>query len=85
MKNEFGDHVIYTDAYRVDHDALVTEVHSESCINLVYVSKDKNKFDSHGRQIERQSSVCRYSDSFNFGNCFRNPEVEATFQEPARP
>lgn len=85
MKNEIGDSVIYTDEYRIDHKALVTDVHGESCINLVYVTSDSAKYDSWGRQVERRSSVCRYSEAFKFGNCFREVGVEATFKEPARP
>lgn len=85
VRNEIGDCVIYTDEHRVDHKALVTDVHGEACVNLVYVTSDKSKYDSYGRQIERRSSCCRYSDTFKFGNCFREVGVEAVFSEPARP
>jgi hypothetical protein len=85
MKNKVGDIVVYTDEYRIDHNALVTDVHGETCVNLVYVTSDSSKHDPYGRQIERRSSCCRYSETFNFGNCFREVGVEAEFKEPARP
>ncbi len=60
-----GDHVVFVDQRYVEHDALVTvvwgkeefEPGSEPCINLLYVSKNTEKKDDHGRQIERESSV----------------------------
>jgi len=80
-----GDAVIFTDTVRVDHNALVTDVHGPDCVNLLYVSKDSTKSDNYGRQIERASSVCRYGDANHFGYCFRDVGVEAHFDEPARP
>lgn len=85
MKNKAGDTVIFTDEFRRDHNALVTDVFSESCINVLFVSADPSKNDSYGRQIERRTSVGRYSEAFKFGNCFREVGVEAKFEEPARP
>jgi hypothetical protein len=90
MQNSIGDTVIFTtviftDEVRVDHNALVTDVHGDHCINLVYVTSDKTKYDSYGRQIERKSSVTRYGVYNHFGNCFREIGVEATFDEPVRP
>ena len=73
-----GDVVIYTDQVRNDHNAIVTAVWGEDCVNLVLVSPDESKTDSYGRQIERQTSVCRYnSATFSYGFCFREVGVEA--------
>jgi hypothetical protein len=65
-----GSEVIYIDAHRVKHSALVTHVwgqgHADlggqepSC-NLVYVSGDETKTDPYGRQIERATSVVHKS------------------------
>jgi hypothetical protein len=76
-----GDPVIYTDEIRIDHNAVVTAVWSADLINVVFVSPDESKTDSYGRQIERQTSVSRYSETNNFGRCFREVGVEATFIE----
>lgn len=74
-----GDTVIYTDEVRVDHNAIVTAVWGPDCINVVFASSEEGKTDSYGRQIERQTSVGRYSESFNYGRCFRDVGVEAHF------
>lgn len=65
-----GSEVIYIDAHRVKHSALVTHVwpsgqadgggHQPGC-NLVYVSGDETKTDPYGRQIERATSVVHKS------------------------
>jgi hypothetical protein len=58
--NELKDNtVIYTDEVGVRHEALVTIRHSDTCVNLVYVSGDQAKQDVYGTQIERASSVGR--------------------------
>ncbi len=68
---EIGDTVIYHDPHNIPHNALVTDVHGGShdpatckwsypyapCINLLWVSSDKTKGDSYGRQIERATST----------------------------
>jgi hypothetical protein len=56
-----GDSVKFFDEHCREHEALVTCVHSEKCINLVYVSKDEKKSDVYGQQIERMTSVCDVS------------------------
>lgn len=81
-----GGHVIYADEYRLEHDALVTDVHSPDCINVLYVSGDSSKNDSHGRQVERASSVSRHSEAQGFGRSFRHPSTEKPeYREPKRP
>lgn len=77
---KIGDSVIYTDEVRRDHNAVVTAVWGPDCINVLFVSPDESRTDSYGRQSDRQTSVARYSESNNFGRCFREVGVEATFQ-----
>lgn len=57
MKPNLGQSVVFCDAKGIDHDALVTAVWSETCINVLWVSGDESKTDTYGRQIERQTSV----------------------------
>jgi len=52
-----GQAIVFCDASAVDHDALVTCVHSKTCINLVFVSGDADRTDTYGRQIERPTSI----------------------------
>lgn len=56
-KATLGGTVIYTDPRGVDHEALVTAVWSEMCVNVVYVSNDESERDDYGRQIKRETSV----------------------------
>lgn len=56
-----GAQVKYVDEFGVTHDALLTAIHSPKCVNVVYVSKDVNKRDSYGQQVERDSSVIHAS------------------------
>ena len=53
---KIGDVVVYTDEVSVRHNALVTNVWSTTCINLVYMTGDDSKTDTYGRQIERRTS-----------------------------
>ena len=39
--------------------ALVVYVHSQNCINTVFMSPDPAKTDTYGRQIERMDSLSR--------------------------
>lgn len=66
-----GDAVIFVDPIRNEHNAVVTAVWSPDCINVVFVSTDESKTDSYGRQIERETSVSRHSDTNCFGRSFR--------------
>jgi hypothetical protein len=66
-----GDSVVFVDPTRHEHNAVVTAVWSKDCINVVFVSTDENKTDSYGRQIERETSVMRHSDTNCFGRSFR--------------
>lgn len=82
-----GDAVVYADSVRREHPALVTDVHSQSCINLVIISSDETKYDSYGRQTERYTSVGRHNQNgMQFGNSFRETTDEKPeYQAPARP
>ena len=53
---KIGASVVYVDEYGVEHDALVTNVFSATCVNVVYVSGDETQSDSYGRQIKRETS-----------------------------
>lgn len=66
-----GDTVIFVDPVRRERAAVVTAVWGPDCINVVFVSNDESKTDSYGRQIERETSVNRHSESFCFGRSFR--------------
>lgn len=71
-----GEHVIYTNPVGIDHDALVTAVWGPVCINLVFVSSDKERGDSYGRQIERQTSMTYVSQNKVHGFYWRFPGDE---------
>ena len=57
QRPQLGQKVVFTDPKGVDHEALVTAVWSETCVNLVWVSGDEARTDTYGRQLERQTSV----------------------------
>lgn len=65
------DFVIYVDSKGREHNALVTSVNGPSdqtpSVNLVYISKDEERNDSWGRQIERDSSVVHESNQSAHG------------------
>lgn len=52
-----GDAVVFVDPVAVPHNALVTAVWSETCINVVLVNDDPKSTDVYGRQITRQTSL----------------------------
>lgn len=56
-KPKYGQHVVYVDSTANVYDAVVTNVFGESCINLVFVTKDGDKKDTYGRQLERETSL----------------------------
>lgn len=75
-----GDHVIYTDSHRKQHEALVTIVwpnmmgDEQSGCNLVYVVDDESRDDQYGRQIERETSVVHRSYQPAGGVCWHRPD-----------
>ena len=56
--------------------ALVGGKHSVPCINLVMVSPDKDRQDTYGRQIERETSVVHASDQPAHGCYWRFEDEE---------
>lgn len=73
-----GGRVIYVDPVAVQHEAVVTAVWGDPsvsvpCINIVYVSQDKEMQDSYGRQIARQTSLCHRSVNPAHGQYFMMP------------
>ena len=69
-----GDVVIFHDARGRPHNALVTAVWSQECVNLVHASGDENRQDDYGRQIERPTSIEHVSRKSVHGYYFRLPE-----------
>ena len=57
-----GDVVIWVDPVAKPHNAIVTAVWSQTCINVVLVNDDPNMTDSYGRQIKRETSQ-NYKDT----------------------
>ena len=84
-----GEHVIYFDEFGRPHDALLTAVHGERtevdyegairkieepCVNLLFLSPDKARKDTYGRQIERRSSCMHTTYNSAWGNSFCLPK-----------
>jgi hypothetical protein len=73
-ERKVGTHVIFVDSRGNPLDALVTAWHSETCINVVFVSSDELRRDNYGRQIEREpTSVCHVSQNPH-GNYWKWPD-----------
>lgn len=79
-KYEFNAFVIYVDTHGESHSALVTQwwpnmggMSGEPGCNLVYVSKDVNKRDPYGQQLERATSVCHMEKQSAPGNYWKWP------------
>ena len=70
------DVVIYHDPKGQPHNALITNVWSNTCINLAFVSSDPARSDSYGRQIERTTSMVHGSQQAAHGNYWRWPDEE---------
>jgi hypothetical protein len=58
-----GDVVVFHDPVARAHNALVTAVWSDACVNVVIVSGDGKRTDDYGRQTERHTSLLHKSDS----------------------
>lgn len=48
--------VVYFDAHRKPFPALITARWSDTCINVLFLSRDEKAVDPHGRQIDRETS-----------------------------
>ncbi len=56
--DQVGDFCFFTDADGVRHDALITHIHSATCVNLSYVAGGQNvERNSFGAPIIQVSSV----------------------------
>lgn len=79
---EVGGKCIYHDEHGRPLNALVNCVHGDDwdnyipCINLTFVSPDKNRQDSGGRQIEHASSVVHKSNAGAHGFYWRFEDEE---------
>lgn len=80
-KLRIGDHVLYIDAHRVAHHALVTTVWEQMSggngpagCNVVIVSGDDAMTDPYGRQIARFTSVVHKSRQPAGGWCWCWPD-----------
>ena len=69
-----GAHVIFIDSHRNEHNALVTEWWSDTCLNLVFVSSDELRTDRYGRQIEREPTSVVHVSLNEHGNCWKWPD-----------
>ena len=90
-----GDAVVFVDALGKPHEALVTAVHGDyeavggtaddpkPSLNVVYVSDDEQKYDSYGRQIQRETSVVHRSSQPAHGMFWTEPPGTMTItQDP---
>jgi hypothetical protein len=57
QKPEVGQHVVYVDTSGKEHDALVTAVWSQVCVNVVFVNAEKGN-DQYGAQLDRYATSC---------------------------
>jgi hypothetical protein len=69
---KFGQEVIFIDPYKREHRALITDVHGNTCCNLVFVSDDEKKTDDWGRQLERESSCVHISQNEARAHCWKH-------------
>lgn len=73
---KYGEPVVFVDPVGQAHPALVTAVWGAQCVNVVFVSRDANKTDTFGRQIERNTSCLHQQLQPAHGNYWRYPEDE---------
>jgi len=89
---EIGQPVVFIDQHRNRVPALIQCVHGEPsehegheyypCVNLVFVSRDQNRSDSYGRQIEHQTSVSYWSSQRPVvGFCWYFPGEDVVIDE----
>lgn len=76
---KIGQHVIFIDDMRVEHDALLENVfdggneasYPTPAVNLVYV--DTKAVDQYGGQKKHPTSVCHISGNSARANCWKLP------------
>lgn len=72
-----GDHVIFIDEMKVEHNALVTndfgadEHGGTPAVNVVYISGNKDEEDPYGRQIKRETSIVHCNDNSAHARCWK--------------
>lgn len=71
-----GETVVFHDPTGRPHNALITNVWSNTMINLVHMSGDAERQDSYGRQIERVTSLQHKSVNSVHGFYWRFAEEE---------
>ncbi len=88
---EVGDTCKFHDTRSCSLNALVTCVHGDwdsdyvPCINVTFVSPDKNRQDSNGRQTEHASSVPHKSSAGASGYYWRFEDEEPIpYKTPAQ-
>jgi hypothetical protein len=72
-KPKVSEVVEYRDELGNPHNALITCVWSDTCVNLVYLNPDEKAKDGYGRQTKFVTSVGRASESMVYGRYFRIP------------
>jgi hypothetical protein len=72
---QVGQHVVWHSPVAVPHDALVTAVHTPTCINIVLCA-DEGQTDQYGRQIARHTSLSHKSANEAHGNYWRFVDEE---------
>ncbi len=77
-----GESVVWHDSTGTSHSALVTAVWGPTCINVVFVSSDKAKDDTYGRQIERATSCTHKSIQQVHGFYWRFEDEEPNAYTP---
>ncbi|MCK5017696.1 MAG: hypothetical protein KAS32_11595 [Candidatus Peribacteraceae bacterium] len=77
---KIGQHVIFNDGDGVgemhDRDALVTAVHSPTCINVVCICKDETSNDYNGRIPGDAFTSVEHQDHSTIGFSFRFADEE---------
>ncbi len=76
MTIKVGGHVIFIDADRKEHDALVQHIHGkpedQPSINLLYVAVE-NGNDDYGAQKKHETSIVNIKDNSAKGFCWKEP------------
>ena len=77
-----GQVVVYHDPRGKPHNALVTAIWSEHCINVVIVDPNEGSTDTYGRQIERHTSLQHASLAMVHGEYWRFEDEEPNEYKP---
>jgi hypothetical protein len=83
-----GESVVYHDSKGQAHEALITQVWGAQesptmpSLNVVVISRDDQRMDSYGRQLERFTSVCHKSVQHAHGYYWRYVDEEPNPYQP---